>query len=127
MALLIPGIRRTQRGLILGVDGGAVGFKYAALTATGNSQSTAAELTAPVTSVATASVDGTKSVVIPTRGSYFVVYNEHATNGLPIYPPSGCTFNGGSSNAAITIEGKTSAVIWQVSDTNYAAMYTANT
>lgn len=125
MALLIPGIRRTNKGLTVGTDGGGVAFYRASIAAAGSSQSDATEISSVVSSVSGA--DGTKGVILPTRGGHWRIYNEHATNGLKIYPPSGGTINGGSSNAAITIEGKTIAVIDQVSDSNYGAQYTVNT
>ncbi len=123
--LLIPGIRKTADGLTIGTGGTPVNFKRSSIAAAGSSQSDATVVSTVVSSVSAA--DGTKGVVLPTNGGHFRIYNEHASNGLKIYPPSGGKFNGGTSNAAITIEGKTIAVIDKVDDTNYAATYTVNT
>lgn len=97
------------------------------LAGAGSSQGTAAAIVHTVTSVTGA--DGTVAVVMPTAvaGDFRLVYNAVATNGLPIYPASGAAFNGGSSDAAITIEGKTLALLVATSTTNWAAVYTANT
>lgn len=73
--------------------------------------------------------DGTKGVVLPAAvaGKRVDVYNSVATNGLKIYPASGGTINGGSADAAITIEGKTLATLIAVDSTNWAATFVANT
>ena len=73
--------------------------------------------------------DGTKGVVLPVgvAGDFIEVYNAVATNGLKIYPGTSGTINGGSANAAITIEGKTHAYFRNVDGTNWAAIYTVNT
>lgn len=56
-----------------------------------------------------------------------MVYSATATNGLKIYPPSGGSINGGSTSAAITIEGKTLALLIALDTAgNYAAIYTVN-
>lgn len=97
------------------------------LAATGTNQATSAAIVNTLTSV-TAS-DGTKGVRLPTAevGSVYFVYNSVATNGLPIFPATGGTINGGTANAAITAEGKTLAILAATSATNWAAIFTANT
>lgn len=98
------------------------------MTAAGSAQGDAANLSAGLNYVASA--DGTKGVILPSSsapGGIVYVYNLHATNGLKVYPPSGGDINDGSSNAAVTIEGKTLAVFVNVDDTTWAAIYTANT
>jgi hypothetical protein len=97
------------------------------LAATGSAQGNAASIVDTLTSVSAA--DGTKGVKLPTAsaGKVLLVYNSVATNGLLIYPATSGTINGGSANAAITIEGKTLAVFAATDSTNWAAIYTANT
>jgi hypothetical protein len=96
----------------------------AAVAAAGSAQGDAATLTGVVNIVSAA--DGTKGVIVPVSASTMYVYNTHATNGLKIYPPTGGDFNDGSANAAITIEGKTLAIIVNTDGTTFAATYTAN-
>jgi hypothetical protein len=124
---MTSGIRRTLAGITLGSNNRNIIFKAGDVAATGNSQGTAAPLLYPVNNV-TAS-DGTKAVVLPSIGApghTVKVYNSVATSGLPIYPPSSGTINGGSANAAVTIEGKTLATFVATSSTNWAAQYTAD-
>lgn len=83
-------------------------------------------LLANFTSHSVSGADATKGVTLPLGGNYVEVYNEHATNGLKIYPPLGGKINGGTDNAAITIEGKTLAIIRRVDATNWAADFVAN-
>jgi hypothetical protein len=98
-----------------------------AVAAAGSGQSTATLLQSGVASNVSAA-DGTKAVVLPaaSAGEVVRVYNSVATNGLPIYPPTSGTINGGSANAAITIEGKTFALLECMDGTNWAAVFTAN-
>ena len=56
-----------------------------------------------------------------------IVYNLVATNGLKVYPASGDDINDGTSDAAITIEGKTMAVFIAIDSTTWISMYTVNT
>ncbi len=98
------------------------------LAAAGNSQGTGGLIVRAAVNVTAA--DGTKGVVLPAivrSGMVIAVYNSVATNGLKIYPASGAAINGGTGDAAITIEGKTLAVFLATSATNWAAMYTAET
>lgn len=97
------------------------------LAATGSNQGTAAAITANVSNVTAA--DGTKAVVLPTAslGAIYIVYNSVASNGLPVFPASSGTINGGSANAAVTIEGKTLAIFVGTDSTNWASIFTADT
>lgn len=102
-------------------------FTAASLAALGSSQATAAPLSATVTNVTGA--DGTKGVRLPASprpGAFFAVYNATATNGLPVYPGNGAAINGGTLNAAVSIEGKTLALFIATDAANWAAIYTAN-
>ncbi len=111
-----------RAGANISIGGGTV----ASLAAAGNSQGTAAAVTNRVTTV-TAS-DGTKGVILPANviGRRYSVYNSVATSGLPVYPPSSGTINGGTANAAVTIEGKTLAEFVVLTSTNIAATFTAD-
>lgn len=114
--------------LVLGLAGELVKLASgSSVAATGTNQATGAALSDCVTSVTAA--DGTKAVVLPaaSAGRLMVVYNSVATNGLPIFPATSGTINGGSANAAITIEGKTLAILVGIDSTNWAAVFTANT
>ena len=93
---------------------------------TGSTQGDAAQLTAAVSIVTGA--DGTKGVILPVPkvGRQVSVYSATATNGLKVYPHSGGDINDGTSNAAITIEGKTRADFLAVDTTTWAAIYTAD-
>lgn len=73
--------------------------------------------------------DGTKGIVLPlpSLGEFGMVYNAVATLGLKIYPPTGCTINGGTPNASITIEGKTVATFFGTSTTNWGVQFTPDT
>lgn len=125
---MIPGIRSTIAGLIIGSNK-RVNFGRGDVAAAGNSQGTATALAYLVNNVTGA--DGTKGVILPsnpgtTCSRFVVVYNSVATNGLLVYPPSSGTINGGTANAAVTIEGKTLALFFSTGATNWAAIYTAN-
>lgn len=93
----------------------------------GSTQSDAAALTGKTNNVTGA--DGTKGVLLPdvAIGETIEVYNAVATNGLKIYPPTSGTINGGSANAAITSEGKTTAILKRIDSTNWSASFTVNT
>lgn len=124
---MIPGIRNTAAGLILGA-GRVLNLKAGSVAAAGSAQGSAT-LLSYVTNNVTAG-DGTKGVILPApkeAGQVCVVYHSVATVGLPVYPQSSGTINGGSANAAVTIEGKTAALFVATSTTNWAAIYTANT
>lgn len=109
------------------ISGVAPSFQAGSVAATGSNQGTAASLAYAVNNVTAA--DGTKGVILPaaTAGKLVYVYNSVATNGLPIYPATGETINGGSANAAITIEGKTLAILVGSGAGNWGAVFTANT
>lgn len=97
------------------------------VAATGSAQGDAAALKEDALNTVSAA-DGTKGVVLPAAaaGSRCRVYNEHASNGLKIYPASGDDINDGTTNAAITIEGKTVAVLEAIDGTTWTAVFTAN-
>lgn len=103
-----------------------IGDTVSTVAAAGSAQGDAAALGSGTTIVTGA--DGTKGVVLPaaSAGRYREVYNTHATNGLKIYPASGDDINDGTTNAAITIEGKTLAIFRAIDDTTWAAIYTVN-
>lgn len=123
---MIPGIRSTIAGLIIGKSK-KTNFELGNVAAAGNSQGTATALSYVVNNVTAA--DGTKGVVLganpgATASRIQIVYNSVATNGLVVYPPASGTINGGSANAAVTIEGKTLALFFSTDATNWAAIYT---
>jgi hypothetical protein len=97
-----------------------------AVAATGSTQSDAAALILGMNTVSAA--DGTKGVVLPTAvaGLKVQIYNEHATNGLKVYPNTSDDINDGTVNTAITMEGKTLATFQALDATTWAAQYTAN-
>jgi hypothetical protein len=78
-------------------------FFGAVVAAVGNSQGTAAALTADRNLVTDA--DGTKAVTLPTAvvGQSIRIVNTSASSPLPVYPATGAAINGGSANAAFTI------------------------
>lgn len=57
--------------------------------------------------------DATKGVVLPTAvaGQIVIVRNNDGTSDLKIYPASSDKINGGSANAAITIQENTSLML----------------
>jgi hypothetical protein len=114
-------------GVILGNGATPVAFSDGTVAATGEDETDAALLPYTVNHVTDA--DATVGVILPvaSAGTIVDVYNEEASNGLLIYPPSGGTINGGSSDAAITIEGKSLAKFVCTNGTNWAAIYTADT
>ena len=97
-----------------------------AVTPLGSTQGTAAALTAPLSVVTGA--NGTLAVVLPAvvAGKVMMVYGATATNGLPIFPAVDDDINGGTTDAAVTIEGKTLAIFIGTSSSTWAAIYTAN-
>lgn len=99
----------------------------ASVAATGSAQGDAAALSEGYNTVSAA--DGTKGVVLPTavKGKKVWVYNEHATNGLKVYPNTSDDINDGTTNASITIEGKTLASFTAIDATTWVSQYTVNT
>lgn len=99
----------------------------AAIAAAGSSSADAAPLQGWSATVSGA--DGSAGVRLrpEANGSVATVYNEHATAGLKVYPHVGGTINGGSTDAAIVIEGKSLAIFHRVSETNWGAIFTPNT
>lgn len=99
---MIPGIRSTLAGLILGAGGKAVHLAdVATLAAAGSTQTNAAAITATVTKVTGA--DGTKGVRLPAPnqiGQVVVVYNAPGGGSLKVYPQSGATIGPNAANAA---------------------------
>jgi hypothetical protein len=76
-----------------------------------------------------AGADTATGVRLPTAaaGTFVIVYNAAATAGLLIYPADGGTINGGTTNSAVTIEGKTTALLLNTNGTNWGAIYTTDT
>lgn len=112
-------------------DGSSAGGSIGAVTvaAAGSTQSDAAALTMGTLNRCTGN-DGTKGVLLQAQtagGAPTYVYSVAATSGLKVYPPTGGTINGGSTNAAITIEGKTLATFITDDGTNFTADYVVNT
>lgn len=98
------------------------------VAAAGSTQGDATALTSHNNQVTGA--DGTKGVILPSAVAGMppvYVYNSVATNGLKIYPATGDDINDGTTNAAITIEGKTLAILVPQDDTTWAAVFTVNT
>ena len=98
----------------------------ASVAATGSAQGDAAALTAGINTVSAA--DATKGVILPAAKAGLVVqvYNEHATNGLKVYPATGDDINDGSADAAVTMEGKGLARFVGLDTTTWAASYVVN-
>lgn len=94
----------------------------------GSASTDAAAITHRLTEVSGA--DGTVGVILPTptkAGVKVSVYNQHATNGLKIYPHSGGNINDGTTTTgAITIEGKGIATFVALSTTKWASAYVIN-
>lgn len=98
----------------------------AAIAAAGSVQGDAAALTNVLNTVSAA--DGTKGVILPAAqpGLRVDVYNEHATNGLKVYPATGDDINDGSANAAVTMEGKGLATFIALDTSTWAARFVVN-
>lgn len=119
---MIPGIRSTLAGLILGVGGKAVHLDVATVAAAGSTQSGAAPLTAPVNIVTGAS--GTNGVRLPKParpGQIVWVYSSAATNALKVYPHAGGDINDGTTNASIDVTARTLRAFIAVDSTTWAA------
>jgi hypothetical protein len=119
---MIPGIRSTLAGLILGAGGKAVHLaEVATVAAAGTNQSNAAPLTATVNKVTGA--DGTKGVRLPApkrAGQIIIVYNAGTVN-LHIYPHSGGSIAAGAANAPVTLPSILTSIFVAVSTTEWAA------
>ena len=98
----------------------------ASIAAAGSAQGDATAVTAGINTVSAA--DATKGLILPAAKAGLVVevYNEHATNGLKVYPATGDDINDGSANAAITMEGKGIARFTGLDTTTWAAAFTVN-
>lgn len=111
---------------ILKRAGLAVGAEVESIAPAGSTQTDATAITKSVAVVTGA--DGTKGVILPEPrvNLHVIVYSATATNGLKVYPHSGGDINDGTSNAAVTIEGKTRGDFLCVDGTTWAAIYTAD-
>lgn len=100
---------------------------YGTLAAVGSDQAGAAQLVTRLTQVTGA--DGSVGVRLPGAkpNEEFRVYNPHATAGLKVYPHSGGDINDGTTDAAVSIEGKSLAIFVGLDGTTWAAIYTVNT
>jgi len=96
------------------------------LAAAGTDNTNGGTIVAAFSTVSAA--DGTKGVVLPpaTAAAECWVYNEHATNGLKVFPAGTNDINDGSAAAAVTIEGKTLAHLKALDTSTWAATFTAN-
>lgn len=93
----------------------------ASLAAAGSNQGGAAAIVNQVT-VVTGS-DDAKGVVLPAPaagGAPRFVYNSVTNKTVEIYPPSGGTINGGTTNVSVTLPAATLAVFFPTSATNWA-------
>jgi len=118
------GVRRTAAGLRLGGPI-PVSFNAATAAAAGSTQATATPLTASVNHITGA--NGTNGVRLPAiaqRGQFVAVHNATSAQVLKVYPPTGGTINGGSTNAAVNQSGLTLAIFIATSPTNWAAIVT---
>lgn len=100
---------------------------YATVAAAGSSSATATELKSRYTQVTGG--DDSVGVRLSGAGNFpteQLVYNTHATGGVKVYPHTGGNINGGSTDAAVVIEGKTLAVFVCMDGTLWAAIFTVN-
>lgn len=98
-----------------------------AIAATGTTAANAALLTGRFNTISAA--DGNKGVILQDLpiGSSQAVYNEHATNGLKVYPPTGGDINDATTDAAVVIEGKTTIQLTRLDATTWCALnFTVN-
>lgn len=99
----------------------------AALAAAGTVIGNATAVVARFSTVSGA--DDAKGVILPSGasiGDEYLLYNEHATAGLKVYPPVNGDINDGSANAAVVQEGKTLGRYINMDGTTWAAQFTAN-
>lgn len=113
--LMSVGIQ-AQAALQLGLDPPQTG-----VSAAGNSQATATALTADCAVVST--VSASQGVIIPNRPGFGAVANTSGTN-LAVYPPVGSNFNGGTTNAALTLLAGKTLIYFSAGLTNFAVMGT---
>lgn len=115
--------------LTVGLGGGGtlVLGNVGTVVAAGTDQAGATAIANQITFV-TGTGGGAEGVRLPavSAGSIYLVYETTAATGLKIYPATGDDINGGSANAAITIEGKSLAMFVGLDSSTWAAIYTAN-
>lgn len=101
-------------------DGGSGGeWTEGTLAATGSTQGDAAQITENSTRVTGAS--GTNGVRLPDQAGHYVVWNDHETNGIEVYPPSGARIGiGGTNNPEGIIAGGVSQFI-RITATDWAS------
>lgn len=89
----------------------------ASVAAAGSAQGSATALTNYVNQVTGA--DGAKGVIVPSTDELYVsrfVFNDSAS-ALLLYPPSGCKFNRGSTNAAVSVAAGVCVTVYRMSST----------
>ena len=78
------------------------------VSAAGNSQATATQLVADCAVVST--VSASQGVIIQNRPGFGAVANTSGTT-LTVYPPVGSNFNGGTTNAGLSVASN-KAMVW---------------
>ena len=90
------------------------GARQRTVAAAGSGQSDAALIGANVSIVTGAT--GSNGVVLRKAKSNYagVIYSSAATNALLVYPPSGGTINGGSTDASVSLTAKKPAIFYAI-------------
>ncbi len=89
----------------------------ASIAAAGSAQGSATALTNRTNQVTAA--DGAKGVIVPSTDELYstrFVFNDSAST-LLLYPPSGCKFNRGSTNAAVSVAAGVVVFVYRMSST----------
>jgi hypothetical protein len=96
---------------------------FASVSAAGTTQATATVITASDTQVTSATIDQGVILKSVTTGTMQWVTNATSAR-IKVYPPSGAAINGGSADAAITVQPNSRVSVIAYNATTYAALYT---
>ena len=108
-----------QNSCDIQMQDGEVFFSDGEIAAAGTVQGDATAITQQVTKVTGA--DGTKGVVLPTStaGAVYRIHNSDASSALKLYPQSGGSVNGGTTNVHVTLAAKETAHLMKISSTEW--------
>lgn len=101
-----------------------IGDVASGLTAAGNSQSTAYDLTAAISEFTTVAASSGAQIMATDPGDAVFVYNGGA-NALSVYGQTGESIQNGAANAAFSVAANKGALFIKVSTTRFAAILTA--
>lgn len=91
------------------------------VNAAGTTQGAGTAVTTHFTRVVAVTAASAEAVTLPgvRAGDHRVIYNDHATDTVKLFPASGDSINGGSTNASVDLAAGGLALLWGVSASSW--------